>query len=123
MISTRSFVEKERLYNFNQLNEIYPDSEGFLKHFAGIFIKITPADSTEMLNAMEVGDWQMVSKYAHKIKSTIDSMNMVSIKTDIRTIEIDAKSKTNIANLRKLGLKIEKVISEVVLQVREDYNL
>ncbi len=123
MIDARLYVDKEKLYNFNQLKEIYPDNDGFLKHFAGIFLKITPSDCSEMLSTMEAGDWQMVSKYAHKIKSTIDSMNMTSIKTDIRTIELDAKSKTNIANLRRLGLKVEKVISEVALQVKDDFNL
>lgn len=123
MIGARLFVNQEKLYNFNQLKEIYPDNDGFLKHFAGIFLKITPSDCSEMMMAMEGGDWQLVSKYAHKIKSTIDSMNVTSIKTEIRTIEMDAKTKTNIANLRKLGLKIEKIISEVALQVKEDYNL
>ncbi len=123
MISTRSSVSNEKLYNFDQLKDMYPGNEGFLKHFASIFLKITPSDCSEMMAATLSGDWQKVSKYAHKMKSTIDSMNITSIKTEIRTVEMDAKNKTSTSSLLKVAQKIEKVIYEVSLQVKEDYNL
>jgi hypothetical protein len=123
MTSTRSSVSKDKLYNFDQLKDMYPGNEGFLKHFADIFLKITPYDCSEMMAATIAGDWQKASRYAHKMKSTIDSMNITSIKTEIRTVEMDAKNKTNTSSLLKVAQKIEKVINEVALQVKEDYNL
>ena len=50
-------------------------------------------------------------------------MNMLSIKTDIRTIEVDAKNKKNIESLSTLVNKVNKVIQKVALQLRADYNI
>lgn len=123
MLGTRSFVQKEKLYDFEQIKEIYPGNDGFLRHFAEIFMKVTPSDCAEMIKATNENDWEKVSKYAHKIKSTVDSMNIVSLKTDIRTLEFDAKNKINTPNLIKLAIRIEKVIKDVSNAVKEDFNL
>ena len=116
-------IEKRGLYNFDQLNEIAAGNMDFIKSLAAIFIKTSPYDSGEMLEATNTGDWQKVSKYAHKLKSTVDSMNIVSIKSDIRILETDAKSKKNTGSLGQLASKVDRVINEVAEQVKMDFDL
>ena len=95
----------------------------FIKSLAAIFIKTSPYDSGEMLEATNTGDWQKVSKYAHKLKSTVDSMNIVSIKSDIRILELDAKHKTNTEALPQLAIKVDHVINEVAKQVKRKFGV
>ena len=85
----------EKLYDMAQLEAIAAGSKEFLVTLAKIFLQTIPANSSEMVLCAKSGNWDMTSKLAHKLKSTIDSMNMYSIKTIIRTIELDAKNKKN----------------------------
>lgn len=111
------------LYNFDKLRDLVAGNDDFILSLVLIFLKTTPVDSAEMLKASQTGDWQKVSKLAHKIKSTVNGMSISSIKNDILTLEMDAKNKTNIAALPQLALMVDKVINEVVLQVKEEFNL
>lgn len=95
----------------------------FIKSLAAIFVNASPYDSGAMVAASENGDWQTVSKLAHKLKSTVDGMNIFSIKGDIRTLEMDAKHKTNTAALPHLAVKVDSVINEVAKQVKKEFEL
>lgn len=120
---TKEIVEKEELYNFNQLRDLSAGNREFIKSLAAIFVIASPVDSAAILNATKSGDWDTASNMAHKLKSTIDNMNISSIKGDVRTIEMDAKYKTNITALPELALKVDRVINEVAEQVRNEFGL
>ena len=120
---TKQAVRPNALYNFDQLKDVAANNPDFLKSLASIFLETTPADCAEMVKATETCDWQKVSKYAHKMKSTIDNLNMLSIKTDIRTLETDARNKTNTASLVPLVAKVDRIISEVAKSVKEEFDL
>lgn len=113
----------EKLYSLQQLEEIAAGSKDFLVSLAGIYINSIPANSKELVKASEAGDWHQVSKLAHKMKSTIDSMDITSIRRDIRTIEADAKSKINTEAIKKLALKVDKVVNLVASQLKEEFDL
>ncbi len=113
----------EKLYDMAQLEEIAAGNQDFIISLANIFLQTIPDNSIDMVGAANAGNWDMTSKLAHKLKSTIDSMNMLSIKTDIRTIELDAKNKKNIESIPTLVNKVNKVIQKVALQLRADYNI
>src|SRR4051812_24442617 len=99
-------IEAEELYNFKQLEEIAVGNPEFIRSLAKIFLNTIPSDSAALVAASQTGDWSMVSKLAHKLKSTIDSMNMDCLRSDIRTLEMDAKNKINTSSLIKLALKV-----------------
>lgn len=116
-------ADTEKLYDMAQLEEIAAGNQDFIISLANIFLQTIPENSNDMVASAKSGNWDMTSKLAHKLKSTIDSMNMLSIKTDIRTIELDAKNKKNIESLPTLVEKVNRVIQQVALQLRADYNL
>ena len=116
-------VQKECLYNLDKMREMAVGNDDFILSLVVIFLKVSPADSAEMLKASQTGDWQKVSKLAHKMKSTVNGMCISSIKNDILTLEMDAKNKTNPTDLPRLALKVDKVINEVAIQVRAEFNL
>ena len=118
----KEIVERKELYNFDQLQEMSSGNMDFIRSLALIFIKVAAEDSAAMVKAAKSGDWLTVSKMAHKLKSTVDGMNIFSIKKDIRTLEMDAKHKTNTSALPQLAQKVDRVIHEVAKQVRREFG-
>jgi CheY-like chemotaxis protein/HPt (histidine-containing phosphotransfer) domain-containing protein len=111
------------LYDLKQLEEIAGGNRDFLTALAQIFLDTIPATSSEMVEATKAGEWDKASKLAHKLKSTVDSLNIHLITTDVRLIEIDAKNKVNTETIKKLALKVDTVIKKVAGQLREDFSL
>lgn len=79
----------ETLYDLKQLEEIAAGNIDFLTTLAQIYIDTIPATSAEMVEATIAGEWDKASRLAHKLKSTIDNLNMHQITKEIRSIEID----------------------------------
>lgn len=113
----------EKLFDLEQMEEIAEGNREFLAEMAGIYLDTIPLTSTEMVEASKNGEWDKVSKLAHKLKSTIDSLNMHTIAADIRCIEIDAKNKVNTEIIKQLSLKVDRVIKYVSEQLKEEFSL
>lgn len=113
----------ENLYDLKQLEEIAAGNTDFLTALAKIYLDTIPAASTEMVEATKSGEWDKASKLAHKLKSTIDSLNIHLIAKDIRCIEIDAKHKVNTEVLKRLAVKVDNVIKKVAGQLKADFCL
>jgi hypothetical protein len=114
---------EEKLYDFDQLQEIAGGNRDFLASLAKIYLDTIPTNSAEMVAATQTGDWDKVSKLAHKLKSTVDSMNMSTITTAIRSLEIDAKNKVNTQGLKSLAVKVDGIIQTVAEQLKEEFAL
>jgi hypothetical protein len=113
----------EKLYDLRQLGELLGGNSEFLSSLAGIYLNTVPLNSKQMIQASIKEDWIMVSKLAHKIKPTIDSMNIKCISSDIRKLELDAKNQVNTQSLEKIAVKVDTVINRVAEQLRYEFNL
>lgn len=113
----------EKLFDFKQLEELAAGNPDFMLALARIYLSTIPDNSKEMVEATEKEDWSKVSKLAHKLKSTIDSMNMATIQKDIRVLENDAKNKANVQALPPLATKVNSVIHRVAEQLRGQFML
>lgn len=113
----------EKLYDLNQLEEIAAGNNDFLTALAQIYLNTIPGTSAEMVEASQAGEWDKSSKLAHKLKSTVDSLNVHSIVKDIRSIEVDGKNKVNTENLKTLAIKVDTVINKVAEQIKRDFSL
>lgn len=113
----------EKLYDLTELEKMVGGNTEFLASLASIYLDTVPLNSKEMMQAAASGDWLAVSKLAHKMKPTIDSMNIVSITADIRTLETKAGNKTDTDKLKNLAVKVDRVINAVAEQLKDEYNL
>ncbi len=109
----------EKLYDLSGLHDIHQDDEAFIRVIKDAFINHTPSDANKMLNACHSGDWAQVSFLAHKLKSSIDILKIMSIKDDIRTIEANAKMKKELSILPELVQKVNIVITMTAKQMNE----
>ncbi len=116
-------MEKDALYSLALVHQITGGNPVFMKDLASIFVKTIPANAAEMKAACINGDYDAMGKLAHKIKSTIDSMQMVSIKQAIRTIEQSGKEGTCSPETEQLVYKVEEVINKVAEQLSLEFEL
>ncbi len=116
-------VVAEKLYDLRQLEDMLDGNSEFLVSLAGIYLTTIPSNSKEMIQATTEENWHMVSKLAHKMKPTIDSMNIKSISSDIRTLELNAKNQVNTHTLGTIAVKVDMVINTVAQQLKYEFNL
>jgi dihydrodipicolinate synthase/N-acetylneuraminate lyase len=116
-------LQEHCIYDLCALHDMASGNDGFIISLVKIFLETIPPNSKEMVEAAQKGNWDMVSKLAHKLKSTIDMMRMETIKQEIRTIEWDAKNHVNKESLLKLVTIVDKTIMIAASQLREEFDL
>jgi HPt (histidine-containing phosphotransfer) domain-containing protein len=94
--------------------------ESFIKKMVALFIETVPQNLEELSKATTAENWDQVAKTAHKLKSTVDSMGIKSIKQEIRTVEANAKQKTQIEEIPALVEKIGAVIHDCIGQLQAE---
>lgn len=105
------------LYDLSMINEVSGGDEDFVKKMVALFIETVPQNLKELNSYMDLGDWDMVSKMAHKLKSTIDSMGIHSLNQDVRTVEHTAKKKESLENIPSLVHNINIIIMQCIKQL------
>ncbi len=113
----------EKLYDLTLVNELARGNEEFILNLSKIFIDTVPPTSREMVQECKKKNWEQVGKLAHKLKSTIDTMCINSLKDDIRLIEKNGKDKKNIDAIPGLVEKTDQVIEKVTQQLKAAFNL
>lgn len=112
-----------KLYDLSMVEAISGGDKSFIQRMLQLFLDTVPATLSDLKTSCDAGDWASLSKHAHKLKSTIDSMSIVSLKQDIRTIETSAKSNGDPSALRSLTAKVLAVMNDVMKQVKAELQL
>lgn len=114
---------ENNLYDLTLVNELASGNEDFIKSLIQIFLDTIPATSKELLAEVQNENWVQAGKLAHKLKSTIDTMLIVSLKEDIRAIEMSGKTLTNLEQVPALAQKTDEIITQVTAQLKANFNL
>ena len=85
-----------------------------------LFIETVPQNLHDLSKATQDENWEQVTKTAHKLKSTVDSMGIKSIYQDIRLVEANAKQKQSLQEIPTLVGKIESVILNCIDQLQSE---
>jgi hypothetical protein len=115
-----SMLPANKLYDLSMVQSVSGGDEGFIKKMVALFIETVPGNLDELVKAMQSENWDQVAKTAHKLKSTVDSMGIKSIRQEIRTVEADAKAKTKLEEIPALVDKIGSVIHECINQLQAE---
>ncbi|MDB5230828.1 MAG: sensory box histidine kinase/response regulator [Chitinophagaceae bacterium] len=113
----------EKLYDLGQVSEMAKGNSDFIVHLVNIYLETIPPIAEQMQRAIEAADGQQLSLLAHKLKSTIDTMNISSIRDDIRLLETKGKLNENITMLKPIVDKIQSVIRKVAEDLKVEYEL
>jgi hypothetical protein len=112
-------AENSRLYDLSMVQSVSGGDEGLYQENGCAFYRNgTPEYAgSEKRHAAE--NWEQVGKTAHKLKSTIDSMGIKSIRQEIRTVEANAKQES-LQDHPPLVANIDAVIRECIEQLQTE---
>jgi CheY-like chemotaxis protein len=110
------------LYDLSMIQSMSGGDEAFLKKMIKLFIETVPQNVKELTAAVNAQNWEQTSKMAHKLKSTVDSMGIKSIRDDIRLVESNAKQQKDLAEIPGIVRKIEAVIHDCIEQLQTNHG-
>lgn len=123
-VPLQTAIEKQEcLYDLTMVRSVSGGDETFIKKMVQLFIETVPPGLADLKEALADQQWQKMGKIAHKLKSTVDSMGIASLKEDIRFIESSGKHETDTDKLEPLVDKILIVISRCIEQLKQDFSL
>ncbi|MEO6315847.1 MAG: ATP-binding protein [Chitinophagaceae bacterium] len=111
------------LYDLSMVRSVSGGDETFIKKMVQLFIETVPPGLADLQDAHSKQEWQRMGKIAHKLKSTIDSMGIVSLKDDIRVIENSGKNGTETGDLPLLVNKVSDIINSCIVQLQRDFGV
>src|SRR5437879_13842147 len=68
------------LYDLSMVQSVSGGDEAFIKKMVALFIETVPQNVEELSKATREENWEQVGKTAHKLTSTVDSMDIKSIR-------------------------------------------
>jgi len=114
--------EDQKLYDLAMIQSVSGGDEAFIRKMIQLFIQTVPQNVRELVDATSQGNWEQVSKMAHKLKSTIDSMGIRSIHDQIRTVEMHAKNQEHLELLPEMVKQVESVVSACISQLHAEID-
>lgn len=118
---SQSEEENNKMYDLTMIKSVSGGDEEFIKKMIVLFIETVPQNVGELKKSLQTEDWEQVSKQAHKLKSTVDSMGIKSLKTIIRTVEANGKQKISLEEIPSLIKKIDADINDCVEQLKKEF--
>lgn len=113
-----SGVPDQPLYDIRLVKELSGGDMEFVKKMLVLFCDTMPVNMKQLSCAAECGDWEGTWKAAHKMKSTIDSMQIQSIRGLIREIEEGAKKGEGLETIPGKVRQVNAILEKCMAQVR-----
>ena len=104
------------LYDSKGLTELSHGDKNFVKRMLQLFVKVSGEAIIELEDALKQKNYQQISKTAHRIKSSIDNMGIVSLKEKIRELEnfpLDGNSEVRKELINFITDTLHKVCDEI----------
>ncbi|MFP5040408.1 Hpt domain-containing protein [Parasediminibacterium sp. JCM 36343] len=114
---------EERLYDLSMIEDMAMGDEAFMKELAETFISSVPPVVESMVEACKNKDWKTMGDEAHSLKSNIETLQIASIKADIRTIEANGKYQIELEETPAIVEKVAAVLTKAMQQIKEQYHL
>lgn len=107
----------DKLYDLEPLNNLVDGNEKFRKYLIELFIQTTPPILQDIRESFGAQDWTNLYAHTHKLKPTLDSMGIYSMKTVVNDILQSAKEHSGGAKLeedvKNLCITVESVIFQL----------
>ncbi len=112
----------ESLYDLRMIENISGGDPAFIRQMVKLFLDNMPVNIKTLRTALENKDWEMMWKTAHKMKSTIDSLNINELRQDIRAIEYAGKSLEGLVAVPMQVQKVEQVLQLCLDDLQQKYD-
>jgi hypothetical protein len=112
--------KKSSLYNFKKLSEV-EHPENFAKEIMELFLHNAPAETKRLVKMCREKNWEQVYFIAHKMKATVDLLNIERIKHEIRAVEKCAKAKIHLDEMDEKVNFINNTIQQCAKEMKRNF--
>jgi CheY-like chemotaxis protein/HPt (histidine-containing phosphotransfer) domain-containing protein len=116
-----NMVTETPLYDINKLKQITRGDEQFIQKMLELFIKETTNSVSELTAALEIKDIKRVQFLAHRMKSTLGNLSVVSAAEIAQKIEKSEWTEPDYPALDELAGRFKSIIDEVITSIKSDY--
>ncbi|GHB79663.1 PAS domain S-box protein [Persicitalea jodogahamensis] len=109
----------KELFSLNKLNSIANGNQDFINKMINLFIDQSQLSLTELKAAFEKQDYETIRKVAHRLKPSVDTMEITSLKEKIRELEKFDEHSESFQELGKRLHYLEATLSDIVQKLRE----
>ncbi|MGZ3757151.1 MAG: PAS domain S-box protein [Mucilaginibacter sp.] len=109
------------LYNLTTLKSISRGNDFFVEKMVKIFCEDTPPIIADMKAAYQTNQLDKIAAIAHKMKPSIDNLQIAGLKSVIVEIEKMGKNQQNTPRFGELLQQTEHTIAQVIKQMNEEY--
>lgn len=110
----------EKLYDLEPLNTLVEGNEKFRKYLIELFIQTTPPILHDLKSSFDAGDFTSLYAHAHKLKPTLDSMGIYTMKQVVNDILQQAKSQKGGETLKGNVQTLCQTIDTAILQLQNN---
>ena len=108
------------LYDLSILSEmVYGDTE-FMKELIDTFIEFAPIDTSKLCKSTNENDWEETSKVAHKLKSSITTMGIISLSDLIKEIELNSKNRVQTNFIPNKVNQFSEILHQVIEHLKKE---
>ncbi|MFT3749382.1 MAG: response regulator [Agriterribacter sp.] len=111
------------LFDLNTLKVITRGNEELMRTMLKAFINQVPVSIYALKTALKEKNFIEIHAAAHNIKPNIDTLEITTLKTIIRQIELLASQQKDIEELEHLITMLESVLTKVVAQLKLRENI
>lgn len=112
---------EEPLYNLSSLRVISKGREDFVKKMVDMFCEQMPPMVNELKDAFEGHNLEQMGSIAHKLKSSIDHLNMTTIQRVIRDIEGFGNERINDPSLEDAIKHVDDTVNFVIQMLKVEF--
>ena len=110
------------IYSLDKINEMAEGDEEFVQSVISVFLEEVPNDLAALEKALEKENYEQVYQLAHKIKPNVDLLGMEQTRAAALEIETLGKNSANMAEIQKVFPILQKDITQVVGELKKDFN-
>lgn len=111
------------IYDLALIESISGGDDQFITRMVQLFLDTMPPMLQQLNDFSQSHAWQQLGDLAHKMKSTIDSMGIKSLKNEIRQLEKYGKSAERVAEIPALVSTVSSVMKKCLETIKKDFSL
>lgn len=111
-------AHQELLYDLSYLEEVGEHDASFVSNMIQLFLTQVPGTLEELNRARATNDRNAIKSLAHRMKSSVDTLGIRSIRDTIRDLEVAAPG-GNWDQIDTLLVTVNEVIARTLLQLKQ----
>lgn len=116
-------MDTEKLYDLSFINQVTKGNAALQEKLCRTFIISASEGIAELEAANHTGNIESIHRAAHKLKSTIEAMNVREAGTLVKLIEKSARLQVNTEEIPSMVERAGIIIRDTITQLQNDLQL